>query len=127
MARDNLKHEIDGTRLRKAVELTGMSMGEASLKIGRNADYLRSVATAGYINSAAEKAVDAILGIPLGMYLVTRPKAAETPEGQGKLAGLETPEGTLAPTAWMTYDELNRCVFNAVYGAINKASIDGII
>lgn len=124
MSRDFQKYEIDGERLKKAVELTGMSMAQASMAIGRNADYLRACATAGTVNTATEKAVEAILGIPLGMYLVTKPKADETPEGQGKIAGLETPEGG---TAWMTYDELNRCIYNAVYGAINKASIDGLI
>lgn len=122
MARDFQKHEIDGERLRKAIELAGMSMQEASLKMGRNSDYLRSCAAAGQINSATEKAIEAILGIPLGMYIVTKP-SLETPE-QGRLVGLEAPD---ASTAWMTYDELNRCIFNAVYGALKKASYEQII
>lgn len=124
MARDYQKHEIDGERLRKAIELKGLTMQEASLQIGRNGDYLRACASAGQINAATEKAVDAILGIPLGMYIVTRP-TMETPEGQGLLEGLGAPGAPV--TGWMTYDELNRCVFNAVFGAIKKASYEGLL
>lgn len=123
MSRDYQKYEIDGERLKKAIELTGMSLSQASISIGRNADYLRACISAGAVNMPTERAIEAILGIPLGMYLVPKPKADETPEGQEKIAGLETPEGL----SWMTYDALNKCVFNAVYGAINKASIDGIL
>ena len=119
MSRDYQKYEIDGERLKKAIELTGTSLSQASISIGRNADYLRACISAGAVNMPTERAIEAILGIPLGMYLSAKP---ETPK-QGKLEGLETPEGL----SWMTYDALNKCVFNAVYGAINKASIDGII
>ena len=114
------KYEIDGERLKKAIDLQGMSMAQASLAIGRSSGYLKQVAISGYMPEPAEKAVEAILNIPLGMYLVTKP--TEAPEGQGRLNGLETPED--GPTAWMSYDELNKCVFNAVYGALVKFDRD---
>ena len=65
--------DIDGERLRQAINSRGMSLIEAGRKLGRSTAYFSHICTRDQIPDYLEPAIENVLGIALGEYLPTTP------------------------------------------------------
>lgn len=106
---------IDGERLAAALRLNGVTLKEASVRMGRSEGFLSNAVKVGYINPSTEKLIEALFNIPLGMYIPTFPE--EVPE--------ETPAENVQVN--IDYEYLQEAIYSAIMGAVRKLQREGVI
>lgn len=121
--KENRRIEIDSARLRNAISKRGMSMTEASKKMGFSDAYLGVCVGRGFITPYAERMMDAMLNIPLGEYLPTKPKSEPVcPVYEED----DDDDSCVAIHINIDYDEIQRCIYHAIIGAFRKLQREGI-
>lgn len=104
--------DIDGERLRQAINSRGMSLIEAGRKLGRSTAYFSHICTRDQIPDYLEPAIENVLGIALGEYLPSKP--TENAVEDYEVGSID-------------YEQLQGAIYSAIMGAVRKLQREGVL
>lgn len=111
MATRKVKYiDIDGERLRQAINSRGMSLIEAGRKLGRSTAYFSHICARDQIPDYLEPAIENVLGIALGEYLPSKTEEVTEVEYDG-----------------FDYEQLQGAIYSAIMGAVRKLQREGVL
>lgn len=108
--------DIDGERLRQAINSRGMSLIEAGRKLGRSTAYFSHICARNQIADYLEPAIENVLGIALGEYLPTTPSVIEEDEDELEVVKMQLD---------IDYEQLQGAIYSAIMGAVRKLQREG--
>lgn len=98
--------KIDGEKLRKEIQLRGLTVTGCAQRIYRAGSTLNNALARNAINKDIADALEGLCNIPLSMYKI--PDAEEETSKEEKTSGFD-------------YDEMYKMIYSAVYEAVKKA------
>ncbi len=98
--------KIDGEKLRKEIQLRGLTITGCAQRIYRAYSTLNNAIVRNAINKDIADALEDLCNVPLSMYKI--PDAEEETSNEEKTSGLD-------------YDAMYKMIYSAVYEAVKKA------